>query len=550
MTLTAYHKKRNFSKTPEPKGKVTKTKGHLYVIQKHAASHLHYDFRLELNGVLLSWAVPKGPCLDPSVKRLAMHVEDHPVDYGHFEGIIPQGEYGGGTVMLWDEGTWIPEDPNPTAAYRKGHLSFVLKGKKLKGRWSLIKFKSAGEKSWFLLKSKDKYAQSLDDYDITEVKPNSVLTKQSIEEIAETYQSIWSKTGLKKVRKKKVNITSTRKFSIPKLTLDLRRSKFPEEIFPELATLVDKPPQGDQWLHEIKLDGYRMLSFITGNSVRLMSRNNHDWTMHFNRVVKELKKFQNTNIIFDGEVVLLNKEGKSNFQLLQNSIKKGESQPFIYYIFDLLYIDHYNLMDLTLLERKKILEKIIPTDNEILRYSDHIVGHGEEVFKKACELTLEGIVSKKIDSCYEKKRTKNWLKIKCVKRQEFVVGGYSPPSGARKYFGSLYLGVYNNKKEFIYCGNVGTGFNEASLKDIYTQLQKYKTNQNPFNCNPPGVTSAIWVKPCLIVEVEFSEFTDEGSIRHPSFKGIRKDKKPKEVTLEKEKSISTIQRKVRKRKRK
>lgn len=339
------------------------------------------------------------------------------------------------------------------------------------------------------------------------------------------------------MQKKKVSLTSIKK-GLAELKFPSRR--IPKVIFPELATLVDQPPQETMWLHEIKLDGYRMLAFIDNNRIRLISRNNLNWTVHFSKVAKALEKFKNTNLIFDGEIVLLDKNGKSSFQLLQNSVKAGESRPFIYYIFDLLYFDKYDLRRLPLIKRKEFLKKIIPENNATLKYSDHIIGNGKEVFKKACELQLEGIISKKMDSYYQEKRTKDWLKVKCIKRQEFVVGGYTPPSGTRRYFGSLYLGVYNSKKEFIFCGNVGTGFNEASLKAIYTQLQKYRTRFNPFTTNPPGVTTALWVKPHLIVEVEFTEFTEEGSIRHPSFKGIRKDKKPKEVTIEKPKSIKSV----------
>lgn len=525
MALKLYKKKRNFAKTPEPKGVVNKSYKNLYIIQKHAASHLHYDLRLELNGVLLSWAVPKGPCLDPTVKRLAMHVEDHPVEYGTFQGIIPKGEYGGGTVMLWDKGCWESEDENPSKAYHKGHLRFILKGEKLKGKYSLIKF-GKEDKSWFLVKGKDKYAKPLSQYDITVKKPNSVLNKQTMNQITASFDKVWTKKGLKKISKKKLLNKN-----------HLKPAKFPKKIFPELATLIDQPPTGNQWVHEIKLDGYRIIAFKQGNFIRLMSRNSREWTKYFPNVVAELSKLPIQNIILDGEMALLDKNDKTNFQLLQNSIMENANKPFIYFIFDILYLDQFNLMDLPLIERKSILHKIIPsTKKTILRYNDHITGDGHKIFQKACELGLEGIVSKEVHSPYLERRTKSWLKTKCINRQEFVIGGYSNPKGSRGYFGSLFLGVYNKKKQFVFCGNVGTGFTASSLKKIYQQLQKYKTSKNPFNSNPPGVTTANWVKPVLVAEVEFSEWTSEGILRHPSFQALRTDKPAKEIIREKPKN--------------
>lgn len=517
MGLKKYHAKRDFSKTTEPKGKVTHSQKNLFVIQKHAASHLHYDFRIELEGVLKSWAVPKGPCLDPSVKRLSIHVEDHPIDYGKFEGIIPKGEYGGGTVMLWDEGIWVPEDKNPLAAYHKGYLTFTLKAKKLKGRFSLIKFKKDDDKSWFLIKSKDKYARPLKEFDITVAKPNSVLSGESLQEITEDYSAIWTQQGLKKSK-------------APKLELPI--AAFPKKIQPQLATLVNEPPNGKEWFHEIKFDGYRMLAFINKGKVKLLSRNQKDWTNKFNNVVKELSKLK-SNLILDGEIVLLDKNNKSDFQTLQNSLDDNKEHPYVYYIFDLLYFDQYNLTSLPLKKRKELLRNILPKNNATLQFSDHIPGSGKQTFKNACRLGLEGIISKNSNDPYEEKRTKSWLKIKCVKRQEFVIGGYTPPKNSRAHFGSLFLGVFDKHKNLKFAGNVGTGFNTASLKTIYDLLQKIKTDKNPFTTRPPGVTTAIWVKPKLIAEIEFTELTADGRVRHPSFKGLREDKDPKTVSYEK-----------------
>jgi bifunctional non-homologous end joining protein LigD len=533
MSLDIYHKKRDFSKTPEPKGKTSKSKKRLFIIQKHAASHLHYDFRLELHGVLKSWAVPKGPCLDPKVKRLAMHVEDHPVAYGSFEGIIPKGQYGGGTVMLWDKGIWIPLDENPYQAYEKGHLRFELQAEKLKGRWDLIRFKD--EKHWFLIKYDDEFAES--DYDITEDLDKSVLTQQSIDEIAIHYDKVWSSEGLKNVSKKKPK-KITASIVLPK---GLAKRPFPDFIPPELATLVDKPPEGEQWLHEIKFDGYRILAFKKGNEVVLKSRNNKEWTSDLGEVAEAIASLPFENLILDGEVVALDKQGHSSFQLLQNSFKSKKPIPLVYFLFDILYFDQYDLRKLPLIERKTILKQILSKESAILHFSDHLLKEGKQLFDYACEQGLEGIVAKNRESPYSSKRTKSWLKIKCLKRQEFVIGGYSLPKGGRSHFGSLFLGFYNKKGELEFAGNVGTGFNEKTLTDIFKQLEKSTIQKNPFNSKPPGYTQAKWVEPKLVCEVEFTEWTKDNHLRHPSFKGLRLDKKAREVIFEEETPLEAIQ---------
>ncbi|WP_419420065.1 DNA ligase D [Legionella sp. D16C41] len=542
MSLKKYHEKRDFNKTPEPEGKVQHTHKNLFIIQKHAASHLHYDFRLELDGVLKSWAVPKGPSLDPSVKRLAMQVEDHPVEYGSFEGIIPAGEYGGGTVMLWDKGSWHALDEDPLAAYQKGHLRFDLKAEKLKGRWDLIQ-SNRDKKVWFLVKFKDKEAKLLTTYDITEAKPNSVLTEQSLEEITEHYTYSWDKQGLKKAPKTKKSDIAKQLASA--LSENTNQSTFPETISPELATLVAEIPEGPDWLHEIKFDGYRIIAFKNGNTIRLMSRNNKDWTSNFPNVVAELKKLPVKRGIFDGEIVVLDENHKSNFQLLQNSVKANKEIPFIYYIFDLLYVEQFDLREKPLIERKKTLITLLENSNkQILRFSDHIIDQGEEVLKQSCALALEGIVSKKINSPYLEKRSEDWVKVKCIKRQEFVVGGYTLPKGARDYFGSLLVGFYDSQGQLHYCGNVGTGFTKASLKSVFKELEKNREAKNPFNSRPPDASKALWVKPVLVAEVEFTEWTNDERLRHPSFQGLRYDKEAKAVHKEVEKAIEKINKSV------
>lgn len=530
MSLKEYDKKRNFKKSSEPKGIVSHQYHHLFVIQKHAASHLHYDFRLELNGVLLSWAVPKGPCYDPTVKRLAVHVEDHPVAYGFFEGIIPKGEYGGGTVMLWDRGVWNPLDEDPEKAYKKGHLRFELVAEKLKGRWDLVRFKE--DKNWFLIKYRDEFAQPLTDYDVILAMPDSVASKKSMDEITKHHDFEWTTQGASP-SKKKIRISKL------KLPVPLPTASFPDFYPPQLATLMNKAPTGDEWLHEIKLDGYRILSFINGDEIILKSRTNKDWTIQFSPIADSLKDLALPKAIFDGEVVLLNKEGKSDFQLLQNSLNQNDL-PFIYYIFDFLYYDKYDLQSLPLLERKSLLHTLLNDQKGTLRYSDHIISNGPEIFKNACELGLEGIISKRIDSTYSSQRNKSWLKIKCVSRQEFIICGYTPPQGGRDYFGALLLGVYNSEGQLEYAGNVGTGFTQASLFEVFNKIQKHRISKSPFATKIPASSKISWVDPVLVAEVEFTQWTTEGHLRHPSFKGLRLDKPAKNVKREEELSISRI----------
>ncbi|MFN7097441.1 MAG: DNA ligase D [Gammaproteobacteria bacterium] len=530
MRLTSYNKKRNFNKTTEPKGEISvSTKNQLYVIQKHAASHLHYDFRLEIAGVLKSWAVPKGPCLDPDVKRLAVQVEDHPLEYGHFEGIIPQGEYGGGTVMIWDIGFWQANE-NLIKAYKKGHMIFTLFGKKLHGSWSLIRLKD--EKNWLLIKNKDEYSRQIFEYDIISSLPDSVLSKRTLEQIKEKNAANWH--------------AASSNMNVKDVSYAIKTSSMPI-IKPMLCTLVDQPPIGSSWLHEIKLDGYRFICQIKNKKISFYTRNHHDWIDKFPKIKNELRKSKLNNITLDGELVALNEKGISNFQLLQNSIKNHQESKIIYYVFDLLYYQGYDLTNTPLIERKKLLQQILETDAKhvsMLRYSEHFHVTGKELFKTACQLGLEGIISKEASSVYSQTRSRNWLKIKCKHVQEFVVGGYTKPKGTRNAFGALLVGYYNKQGKLQYAGRVGTGFTEVSLHEIEKILSKLKQTKNPFlakaSFNSQGVQ---WVKPTLVIQIEYLAMTKDGLLRHASFQGVRSDKKSNEVIMEKTKSTKEIAKK-------
>ena len=479
MKLSAYKKKREFKKTPEPKAisKTRRSRKKLFVVQKHHASHLHYDFRLELNGVLLSWAVPKGPCLDPRIKRLAVHVEDHPLAYGSFEGTIPKGQYGAGTVILWDRGEWISLDDDADKAYRKGNMSFNLKGKKLQGKWKLVRIKK-DDKNWLLIKINDDYAHQSKQYDVESAEPSVVSDPPD---------------------------------------------PFPESVSPELATLVAEPPSGKNWLHEIKFDGYRIIAVKKEGKTKLLSRNHHDWTKKFPQIAAAINQFPANSLILDGEIVVLDEHQRSNFECLQQAIKNKDDN-FIYYVFDLLYLDTQRTTSLPLLERKKLLGTLFSKKQPDIKLSEHLIGSGKQIYKKSCELGLEGIISKDARSVYTQRRTQDWLKSKCSKHEEFVIVGFTQPKNKRSHFGSLLLGTHNNKKELIYCGHVGTGFSEKNLRAIKNELSKNIVARAPLKQIPKNTRGVTWVKPVLMAEVEFVEWTNAGLLRQPSFKGMKQDK--------------------------
>lgn len=546
MSLTEYQHKRDFRRTSEPSGKQRAHSGWLYVIQKHDASHLHYDFRLQLGDVLKSWAVPKGPSLDPSVKRLAVHVEDHPVDYGDFEGIIPAGQYGGGTVLLWDRGDWTPVG-DAEQDYKKGHLKFVLHGNKLQGEWSLIRKggqRTPDEKTWFLIKGQDDYSST--DHDILSEEPRSVATDRTIEQIAGARDRVWNSKGhgandsssAKRPTAKRAAPSKAVKTQREDWTQTLtelsgaKKRRLPAKIDVQLATLVKSPPDTDDWLHEIKFDGYRIIAQIDDGSIRFMTRNHQDWTEKLGSLAESMKSLPVTQAILDGEIVVLDSDGISRFQQLQQIFKNGHVDSIRYFIFDLLYLNGYDLRSIPLEQRKELLSQLLsncPPQGR-LRFSDHVVGDGETFFAAAKKRHLEGIVSKQRNSVSVEGRSQSWVKSKCTQSAEFVIGGFTDPGGARAEFGAILIGYFDEQKHFVYAGKVGTGFSRKTLNELMTALRPLIVSKTAFTKLPAGSHKQThWVKPQLVAQIEFSEWTADGRLRHPSYVGLREDKPASQV---------------------
>lgn len=560
MSLTRYRQKRDFQKTAEPRGKAVAKKaprktsargrrGWSFCIQKHAASHLHYDFRLEIDGVLKSWAVPKGPSLDPDVKRLAMHVEDHPLEYGTFEGTIPQGEYGGGTVMLWDRGHWS-QDEDPAVAYRQGKLHFTLHGEKLRGEWVLVKRSGGraadrGKEPWFLFKVRDDEAVVGDEAGILEREPNSASTGRTMNEIAagkggsrrwksNRKSSRNSNAGTARPAEPQRPDPKLRKAALAELK-DARQSAMPRTIKPQLATLVKAAPEGDAWLNEIKFDGYRMICHIDGRNVTFSSRNGLDWTGRVPHLVQAARGLGVGSAILDGEVVALEEDGSSSFQSLQNAFSENRAGQLVYYVFDLLYLDGRSLVKAPLDERKRLLATVVTNSQGPIRDAGYIVGQGPQFYEEICKRKLEGIISKRRDRPYTSGRSTDWVKVKCAQREEFVVGGFTPPTGSRVGFGALLLGYYDGEHQLRYAGRVGTGFSDRVLEDLHKRLARLEQSDSPF-VDLRGRTGQArgvhWVKPTLVAQVTFGEWTRDGHLRHPAYLGLREDKAAKDVRRE------------------
>lgn len=513
--LSTYRQKRDFKRTPEPGGGGDARPGigdPIYVIHKHDASRLHFDLRLEQDGVLRSWAVPKGLSLKVGEKHLAVAVEDHPFEYKDFEGTIPQDEYGGGTVMIWDRGHWRPTKE------KAGHIDFELNGEKLAGSWTLVQMADKagdGGKNWLLIKRRDKKKARKpappDDNDV------SVASGRTMEEIAR---------GTAPEERQEVAVAHAAE-------LDGARNKaLPASPALELATLGQQAPAGDDWLHEIKFDGYRLLARLDRGSVRLLTRNAQDWSGRFPALCKQLAALDVERALLDGELVSLDDTGISRFAVLQEAISESRTDALVYFVFDLLYLDGFDLKKVALGERKRALLALLGGEQSgLIRYTDHVVGNGPEFFDKACENGLEGIISKRIDSLYSGGRSKQWRKTKCVKDAEFVVGGYTDPGGARRGFGALLLGAYDDDGGLAYTGRVGTGFSDRQLAALHKTLQALEIRKRPFRETIPDSSGVHWVRPTLVVDVTFTERTRDGRLRHPSFRGLREDRNADEILL-------------------
>jgi len=527
--LETYRKKRDFTLTSEPRGKSARAKGDLFVVQKHDARRLHYDFRLEMDGVLKSWAVTRGPSLVPGEKRLAVHVEDHPLEYAGFEGTIPKGEYGGGTVIVWDTGRW-KSTGDAHKQYKKGHLEFELTGEKLKGRWHLVRMHGKpGEKreNWLLIKGEDDFAREPDEPDILEEKPESVKTGRVIADVEDEEPGWSSKTGRIKTK------PATAKKPAASRPTNGQKRAMPDFIEPELATLVPAAPEGDRWLHEIKFDGYRVQAHVAQGEVKLYSRGGLDWTEKFGQqIVADLVGTGVDEAIFDGEIVVENQSGLSDFSALQEDLSEGRSDRFTYYLFDLLHVDGNDLRQTPLVERKKLLEKLL-SKSSTLRFSEAFDADGAAVWENACGLGLEGIVSKLKDAAYRSGRSNDWRKSKCIGRQEFVIAGYVPSTATRGAIGSLLLGV-QDKKGLVPVGRVGTGFSVKVAKELYKRLYAMRLDESPFAVplTADERRGAKFVKPQLVAEIEFRAWTADKRLRHASFRGLREDKAASDVRWE------------------
>lgn len=539
--LQEYNRKRDFEATPEPSGGGHGRKAAVddralqFCIQKHDASHLHYDFRLELDGTLKSWAVPKGPSLDPRDRRLAIQVEDHPIDYASFEGHIPEGHYGAGDVIVWDRGVWEPED-EPHKAFEKGKLKFRLQGEKLSGVWNLVRTHMSGNKTqWFLIKSHDDAARDHDEYDVLEAAPDSVLSDRTLVPKVRGKAARSRKASAAPV-KAPARTRATGKHAEKAATLEgAVAAPMAETLKPELATLVETAPAGE-WSYEIKFDGYRILARIENGEARLFTRNGHDWTAKMPRQARALEALGLDSAWLDGEVVVANEDGVPDFQALQNAFETSRAESIVFYLFDLMYLNGMDLSRVPVEQRRAALEAVLKQhEDEALRFSSSFDESATALLDSACSMKMEGLIGKRLGSAYVNRRSNDWIKLKCKHRQEFVIIGYTEPKGARNGFGALLLGLHDaDSGKLRYAGKVGTGFNEATLQSILAQLRPLEVKK-PAVANPPTGAEARgvhWLQPSLLAEVAYAEMTREGSVRHAVFHGLRQDKPATEITQE------------------
>jgi bifunctional non-homologous end joining protein LigD len=539
--LERYQAKRDFSQSPEPsQGGARSDNALTFVVQKHAARNLHYDFRLELQGTLKSWAVPKGPSLDPGVKRMGVHVEDHPISYAGFEGTIPPQHYGAGDVIVWDRGLWTPTG-DPVTGLESGKLKFELHGEKLKGGWTLVRMQGrgdAGHEPWLLIKERDSHARPEQEFDVLQALPDSVLTGlplpgQDLASAAAKTATTRSKTTAKKSAKKSA------KKALPETKPAVAEPNaavsalLPETLSPQLATLVTEVPADPQeWIYEIKFDGYRVLSRIDGASVKCLTRSGNDWTKKLPKLARSLGKLGIGSGWLDGEIVVLNAQGLPDFGALQNAFDSASTASIVYYVFDLPFHQGLDLRQVELVKRREILKTILTNRPQAdIRFSEAFKETPQDFLDSARRIGLEGIVGKRQDSGYGSGRSADWIKLKSQLRQEFVIGGYTEPKGSRSGIGALLLGFHDADGKLRYAGNVGTGFDNADLHELKARLSKIHAGQAPFAGLPSSVKGQ-WIKPKLLAEVAFGEWTRAGRIRHAVFQGLRTDKPAKNIVRE------------------